>query len=196
MMAQESLRKLSYSQNGYRPSRELNHSSPTNQTDRHLYGNTKKIIKNGSLERDGITNLLLFTASRHALWQRAEQELESGRWVLSARNYISTLVYQGYGEGVNLDLISETTRAFTSDEYIHPDLTVILGLTHEERERRIAHRGDLEYKDTFESRGREFQDSLNHGYEKIASQYHFPLIDASKSIDEIQHEIRKLLPKH
>lgn len=155
----------------------------------------RKVIKNGELERDGETNLLLFTASRHEIWKRAQHKLSQGKWVISARNYISTLVYQGYGEGIDFDRIIATTEEFTDEKYIHPDLTVILGLSHDERERRIAiaDRGKLENKDTFESRGRDFQNSLDQGYEKIAEKYNFPIIDASKSIEDIQAEIRKLI---
>ena len=151
----------------------------------------RSVIKNGDLERDGETNLLLFTASRHEIWQRIKAELALGTWVISARNYISTLVYQGYGEGVNLDKIIRTTEQFTSQAYINPDHTFVLSLPHEERERRIAERGALENKDTFESRDREFQDRLNRGYEEIARNYGFPLIDASQSIEAIHEEIKK-----
>lgn len=151
----------------------------------------RALIKNGDFERDGETNLLLFTASRHEIWKKAQAELAAGKWVISARNYISTLVYQGYGEGVSQEKIIETTKIFTDDKYINPDITVILGLPHEERERRIAERGELEHKDTFESRGHEFQENLSRGYEKIAAKYGYPLLDASKSIGEIQAEIRQ-----
>lgn len=153
----------------------------------------RKVIKNGDLERDGETNLLLFTASRHEIWKHADKALKEGKWVLSARNYISTLVYQGYGEEVGLDKIIETTRSFTGDEYIHPDLTIVLGLTDEERTKRIAGRGNLDHKDTFESRDNAFQETLNHGYEEVAAKYDFPLVDATRSIDEIQAEIREII---
>lgn len=153
----------------------------------------RKVIKNGEYERDGETNLLLFTASRHEIWKRAERELVSGKWVISARNYISTLVYQGYGEGVDFDRIIDTTKIFTNDNYINPDVTLILSLAHKERERRIANRGATQNKDTFESRGRDFQDNLDEGYEKIAEKYKFPVIDASRSIEDIQTEIRALI---
>ena len=55
----------------------------------------RTVIKDGSLERDGETNLLLFTAARHEIWKHAEKELALGKWVVSARNYYSSLAYQG-----------------------------------------------------------------------------------------------------
>ena len=45
-----------------------------------------------------LTNVLLFTAARVELWKKiAEPVLKRGGVVISARNYWSTLAYQGYG---------------------------------------------------------------------------------------------------
>lgn len=153
----------------------------------------REIIKNGDLERDASTNVLLFTACRHENWKQAKAQLEVGKWVISARNYISTEVYQGIGEGFDIDTIHTLTRQFTDELYMQPDHTLVLHVSQEEREKRIAGRGTLENKDTFESRGKEFQDALDEGYTTIAKKYGFKLIDANRAIDEIQNEIRQLL---
>lgn len=149
----------------------------------------RTIIKNGDLKRSAETNLLLFTAARHEIWQQAREKLEQGTWVLSARNYLSTIVFQGYGEGLSIELIKATTRTFTDEVYMQPDHTIILTLSESEREKRIANRGELENKDTFESRGNEFQQKLDNGYEKIASELTIQTIDASQSIEQIQFKI-------
>lgn len=151
----------------------------------------RTVIKNGDLERDAETNLLLFTAARHENWRQAKKALDEGKWVVSARNYISTEVYQGYGEGLAIERIHALTREFTDKTYMNPDYTFVLSLSSNEREQRISRRGKLQNADTFESRGQEFQEKLDSGYEKTATKYGFPLIDASLSIDEIQQEIRK-----
>lgn len=153
----------------------------------------RDVIKNGDLERDGETNLLLFTAARHEIWKKIKPELEAGKWVISARNYVSTLVYQGYGEGIDLDKIHQTTREFTDEQYINPDFTFILTLSDDERERRINERGELDKKDTFESRDTHFQEKLNSGYKEVAEKYGFPTLDAAQTIEEIQLEIRNLI---
>ena len=153
----------------------------------------RKVIKNGELERTPETNLLLFTASRHEIWRQAREKLEQGVWVLSARNYLSTIVFQGYGEGLDIDLIKETTLRFTDAGYVTPDHTIILTLTKEERENRIAQRGELQNKDTFESRGSEFQAKLDTGYIQLAEQIEVPTVDAMQSIEAVQLELRRLL---
>ncbi len=153
----------------------------------------RKIIKNGELERTPETNLLLFTASRHEIWRQAREKLEQGAWVLSARNYLSTIVFQGYGEGLDIDLIKETTLRFTDTDYVTPDRTIILTLTKHERERRIAERGELQNKDTFESRGDDFQDKVDAGYERLSIEMQLSTVDASQPIDMVQSTIRDLL---
>ena len=149
----------------------------------------RTIIKNGGLERDGETNLLLFTAARREIWHRAKQELALGRWVVTARNYYSTLAYQGYGEGLDTDLILETTRTFTDRGYMKPDLAVVLALDDQTRETRITGRGAIDNPDTFESRSNEFQERVNNGYLEIAWENNLRIIDAGKSIDEVTDAI-------
>ena len=151
----------------------------------------RTVIKNGDLERDAQTNLLLFTAARHELWNHAKKELDDGTWVISARNYISTEVYQGIGEGLDIDTIHLLTQQFTDDQYMNPDHTFVLYLDDEERLKRIDGRGQLETKDAFESRDSTFQHSLNNGYSFIAKKYNFPLLDASQSIEAIQNDLRQ-----
>lgn len=153
----------------------------------------RTIIKDGSLKRDPETNLLLFTAARREIWQRAKRSLELGQYVLSARNYLSTLAYQGGGEGIDRDVIVSITQQFTDKLYMEPDTTIILSLNDSIRRERIAKRGELEKPDTFESKGSEFQQQVNDTYEAIAREYGYPIIDASISIDEIQQQIRAIV---
>jgi dTMP kinase len=149
----------------------------------------RTIIKDGNLERTPETNLLLFTAARHEIWHMAEQKLSKGTWVVAARNYYSTLAYQGYGEGLALDLIEDTMRTFTSEQYMNPDIAVILSVDDATRQRRIAKRGRLEHPDTFESRGNDYQQRLNDGYIKIAASHNLPIIDAAQPIRAVTDDI-------
>lgn len=153
----------------------------------------RNVIKDGSLERDGETNLLLFTAARHEIWKRAEKELNDGKWVVAARNYFSTLAYQGYGEGLSLDLITNTMRTFMSDHYLNPDLAVILSIDHDTREERISQRGALATPDTFEARDLDFQTRVSDGYLSIAKNHDLKVIDASQSIELVTKDIWELV---
>ena len=154
----------------------------------------RTVIKNGTLPRDGVTNLLLFTAARHEIWKQAQAALDRGVWAIAARNYYSTLAYQGYGEGLDLDLITSTTHQFTDKTYATPDLAVILALNNEqERSRRINERGTLQQPDTFEARDGEFQDAVKSGYVTIAHQYNLPVLSADQSTSAIADAIYALI---
>jgi dTMP kinase len=140
----------------------------------------RTILKNGSLERDGTTNMLLFTAARHDIWEtRAKSALKVGKWVVAARSYLSTLAYQGYGEGLDLNLINQISEISLDQNYLNPDYEFILDLDNEnERFDRINQRGELENKDTFESKSDDFQERVRLGYLAIAAERNIPVISA------------------
>lgn len=154
----------------------------------------RKLIKNGSLDRAPEINLALFSAARRELWQqKIAPALGRGAVVLSARNYLSTLAYQGRGEGLSEAEIMRMTALFTDERYMNPSLAVILTLDHSSRKERIAKRGELDHPDTFESRAADFQDRVNQAYVDIAEEWGIRAIDAGGSIDDIQAEIRQIV---
>jgi dTMP kinase len=156
----------------------------------------RTIIKNGELPRDATTNLLLFTAARHEIWRNARQQLDEGTWVVAARNYFSTLAYQGYGEGVDQDVITTLTRQFTDEIYMKPDVALILSLDDDiERHRRIQKRGVIEHLDTFESKDTDFQQRVAGAYLAIAKKYNAPIISASNSPQEVADTIYDAIKK-
>lgn len=157
----------------------------------------RTLIKNGELEKDGQTNLLMFTAARHELWrQRIAPALKLGHYVLSARNWLSSIAYQGYGEGLDIDLIEQTTRTYTDPRYMEPDLTLILAFENEmERLARISGRGKIqETPDTFESRGDDFQSRVQQGYGKIIERYGYDTINAEQPLEVITKQILDQIP--
>lgn len=155
----------------------------------------RKIIKNGNLDRDGEVNILLFTAARRRLWKTiAQTALDNGEWVVTSRNYWSTIAYQGYGEGTNLNLIEDTTEKYVGKKYMNPDIAVILDLDDEqERLKRIGNRGKLENPDTFESKDDIFQSKVREGYLKIAHNRNIPIVSASQTVDKVTDEIWQYL---
>ena len=146
----------------------------------------RKVIKNGDLTRSAAVNVALFSAARRELWrEKIRPALEHGEIVLSARNYISTLVYQGRGEGYDESEILRLTKLFTDERYLHPDIMIILSLSHDKREERIAMRGELKNPDTFESRGQDFQEKVDDGYLEIAKDYDIPVVLADGNVEEV-----------
>lgn len=148
----------------------------------------RKIIKNGTLDRDPLTNVLLFTAARRLNWLNAiHPALRDGLTVVTTRNFVSTIAYQGYGEGFSIEDIETRTETDVGSEYLHPDLTIILSLgSHAARKARIANRGDLETPDAFESRQDDFQERVRLGYEAYAHSRGIPIVDASGTPEEVE----------
>lgn len=131
-----------------------------------------------------LTNVLLFTAARVELWKKiAEPVLRNGGVVISARNYWSTLAYQGYGEGVSRNKIIRITKDLLPEKYVHPDYGFILVVPDEVRLARQKNRGKA--TETFEKKPSEFQQKVNAAYPKIAKEFNLQVIDASATIDEI-----------
>ena len=131
-----------------------------------------------------LTNVLLFTAARAELWKKiAEPTLKNGGVVISARNYWSTIAYQGYGEGVSKSKIIKITHEALPEKYCHPDRGFILAVSDAVRLARQGERGKK--KETFEAKPDDFQQRVNNAYPKIAKEFSIPLIDASGTIDEV-----------
>lgn len=134
------------------------------------------------------TNVLLFTASRLELWRKlAEPVLKRGGIVVSARNYWSTLAYQGYGEGVSRSKIIKITKEILPEKYCQPDFGFILTVSDKIRLERQGERGKKQ--ETFEAKPNEFQAKVNAAYPKIAKDFNLTMVDASKTIEEIFEEI-------
>ena len=160
----------------------------------------RAIIKNRQLQRDPEINLALFSAARRELWQHSiAPALERGAVVLAARNYLSTLAYQGYGEGLDLDHIRETTALFTDARYMAPDHVVVLVMNDDiERKRRLAERSSSMHLDTFESRADDFQHRVNNGYAALARDMALPVVECAvsdhhKTPAEIRAEILQII---
>ena len=137
-----------------------------------------------------LTNVLLFTAARVELWKKiAEPVLKQGGIVISARNYWSTLAYQGYGEGISRSKIIKITKELLPDKYVHPDYGFILTVSDEERLKRQKARGKA--TETFEKKPNAFQQKVDAAYPKIAKEFALQLIDASGTIEQIFDNISK-----
>ncbi len=91
-----------------------------------------------SLDNTGMhshTEILLYAASRAQLVaQEIRPRLAAGEIVICDRYADSTLAYQGYGRGLDLDMLRVILRFATGG--LQPDLTLYLDITAEEGLRR------------------------------------------------------------
>lgn len=142
------------------------------------------LVRGKDYNMEPMTNVLLFTAARSELWRKiAEPVLKDGGVVISARNYWSTLAYQGYGEGVSRSKIIKITHEALPERYCHPDKGFILTVSDQIRLERQGERGKA--VETFEAKADDFQQRVNGAYPKIAKDFNIETIDASGTIEEV-----------
>ena len=150
------------------------------------------LIRGKDYNMTPMTNVLLFTAARSELWRKiAEPVLKRGGIVISARNYWSTLAYQGYGEGVSRNKIIKITKEALPEKYCNPDKGFILTVSDKVRLERQGARGKA--TETFEAKPDDFPQKVNNAYPKIAKDFNIKIIDASGSIEEVFNLIKSSL---
>ena len=110
-----------------------------------------------------IGELLLFSASRNQLVNEViNPALAEGEVVVCDRFYDSTLAYQGYGRGLDLDMIKQLNEISTDG--LKPSLTILLDIPAAEGlARKKAGR-----QDRFEKEVRAFHEQVRQGYLQLA----------------------------
>ena len=139
-------------------------------------------------DMDPHTEFLLYSASRAQLVSQVIRPmLAEGKIVISDRFYDSSLAYQGYGRGLNLDIINRINR-FATDEH-KPDITFLFDIDLLEMKKR---KEKINAKlDRMEDQATEFFTKVREGYLQIARQEkeRFLIIDCKKEINSIVKEI-------
>jgi len=113
------------------------------------------------------SELLLYAASRaqHVL-EKIRPALDKGEVVISDRFADASLAYQGYGRGLDIDLIKNLNRIATGG--IVPDITFLLDLPVDVGLKRAGERG--QGFDRLEREEIEFHQRIRQGYLEIADQ--------------------------
>lgn len=114
--------------------------------------------------------------------------LEEGVIVLCDRHTDSTVAYQGYGRGLDLEQIHNLNNIATSG--LKPDLTIVLDVDVETSQKRVGAE-----KDRMESAGIEFFERVRKGFLEIAKQEpeRVKVVDSTQTIEEIHQQILELV---
>ncbi|HBF39808.1 MAG TPA: dTMP kinase [Firmicutes bacterium] len=139
-----------------------------------------------------LTEILLYAASRaQHVHQLIQPALEEGKIVISERFIDSSLAYQGYALGWDLNLIGDINKIAAGG--LEPDLTFLLDANTERSISRLNNRLDANQTkgDRIESRGYAFQEKVRQGYLQLAR--HNPRIvvidTTTKNIQSIHAEL-------
>lgn len=140
-----------------------------------------------------ITELLLFQASRSELVNKViKPNLEKGKAVITDRYIDSSLAYQGYGGGLDLELIKSLNNISTSK--LLPSLTFLLDMDVEDSLKRTEYRNSSEQISKFEEKDFIFHEKVKNGFIDILNNNSNRVIkiDASKDIEVISKELLKI----
>ncbi len=137
-----------------------------------------------------ITEALLFAASRSEHVSRTiRPALEAGKVVICDRFVDSSLVYQGAAGGLPMEFLLTINEMATGA--LRPHRTIVLDVAPEVA---MARRSGEE-ADRIERKALEYHQQVREGYLELAraEPRRVKVVDASRSVDETQSEIRRLV---
>ena len=135
------------------------------------------------------TEILLFLASRAQLVEQViKPALREGKLVLCDRFGDSTLAYQGYGHGLNLDTL-RTMLDFATDK-LKPDLTLLLDVDVETGLQRKRKEDEWNRLDAY---ALAFHQRVRKGYHELCRQEpeRWRVIDAMQPKEAVQLALRQ-----
>lgn len=149
------------------------------------------VLGRKDLDMPAESELLLILAARAAFVRDVVRPaLASGKIVLADRFSLSTLAYQGYGRGLDLDQVREGIRIATGG--LEPDLYLVLDLPADEGHER--QRKDGLATDRIEEAGKAFRDVVRDGYLALAqSERGIEVVSARGGPEEVHERIRERL---
>jgi dTMP kinase len=146
----------------------------------------RKILLDPESNIEPMTELFLYETSRikHTL-EKIMPALKAGKVIICDRYTLSTTAYQGYGRGLDLKTVETLNRIATMN--LKPHLTLVLDIP----DRIFAQREHLRAgRDRMERQSDLFRRRVNRAYKLLARRPGVTRVDAGRSIDEIQGDIR------
>ena len=137
------------------------------------------------------TEILLFLAARAQLVEQCiRPQLEKGMIVLCDRYADSTLAYQGYGHGIDLELLQGFLSFATAE--LWPTLTILLDIDPSQGLNRK--RGGSEWN-RLDDYALAFHQRVRQGYLQLARQNpeRWVTIDASQAFETVQSQVRRVV---
>ncbi len=135
------------------------------------------------------TETLLYQAARAQIVEQViKPRLTLGEIVLSDRYFDSTIAYQGYGHGQDLDQVRQLVRYATGG--LTPDLTILLDL---DVEIGLARKSKQQEWNRLDAYTIDFHHRVRAGYLEMVRQEpnRWQVVDASQKWEAVQEGLRK-----
>jgi dTMP kinase len=142
------------------------------------------LLNDRSVHLHQIAELLLYMADRtQHMKEVVEPALKEGKVVICDRFIDSTVAYQGFGRGLNVELINQLNGLATHN--IKPDLTILLDINPEQG------LGRAKSGDKIEAEGSKFQAKVRAGFLELAGAEpkRFTVIDAGNNNIQEVHQL-------
>ena len=149
------------------------------------------LIRMDNTELHPRTEILLFLAARAQLVEELIiPSLQQRKIILCDRYGDSTLAYQGYGHGLDLEILRAMLQFATGG--LKPDLTILLDVDIMTGLKRKKIKEEWNRLDAFEL---SFHERVREGYQILAAQEpeRWKIVDARQEPDQVQKEIRALV---
>lgn len=143
------------------------------------------------MEMSHITELLLYNADRaQHLSETILPALGEGKVVITDRFTDSTVAYQGYGRGIDLQLIMSIDGHATGG--IRPDLTILFDL---DAEAGLTRNRGINKVDRLELEDIAFHRKVREGFLRIAElePERVKLVDASMSVEDVKNKVWEIV---
>lgn len=117
-----------------------------------------------------------------------KKAVEENKIVLCDRHIDSTVAYQGYARGGNIEQI-DLLNNLATNEY-KPNLTFVFDVDSLVAQKRVG-----ETKDRLEAEGLEFHKKVRMGYLELAKKYpqRIKVINANLTIEEVFEQVKKII---
>lgn len=149
------------------------------------------ILDTENSEMGRITEMLLYASARAQLVAEViKPSVECGKIVIADRFVDSSYVYQGFGRGIDMEVV-KTVNSIALDGII-PDITLFFDLSPQiALSRRLASTG----ADRIEKEKMDFHMRVYSGYKELAALYpeRIKSVDSSRSIEEISADVRGIV---
>lgn len=127
----------------------------------------RKIILTTGNTISPLTELLLYESSRaQHVDEIIKPNLEKGKIVVSDRFYDASIAYQGYGRGIDINLVKQLNNI--AAQGVKPDLTILLDISVEKGLARVL--SGRKKVDRLEQETISFHKKIRCGYLKIAKE--------------------------
>ncbi|MDR0646311.1 MAG: dTMP kinase [Elusimicrobiota bacterium] len=149
----------------------------------------RKIVLRPEHKVSPMAELFLYEAARAQHTQHIIiPALEDGKIVICERYTMSSCAYQGYGRGIDMEVINTLNNAATLN--LKPDLTLVFLMS----DKYFTQRGEYLFSDRLEREDEVFRLKMRKGYRELAAKTkNAVIIDADRAVAQIHKTVLREL---